>query len=72
MQPSDAEATVLAYLYNAPRVTFKAGAFHSDFLWAISSEEISNEILFSMASIVIGSPSRTTAIVPPSWASGVT
>src|SRR5690606_24492494 len=71
-QPSEAEATVRTYFRRMPPVTLSGGSVQAAARRARSGSSTSQAMMFDSASIVIRSPSRTKAIGPPFWASGVT
>src|SRR5690606_21140842 len=65
-QPCDALATVFAYLYNTPLLTFNAGCFQFARRAAISSSDSFTLIVLFTASISMISSSSTSPIRPPS------
>lgn len=68
--PTLASATWRAYLANTPRLTLSGRSFHSTRRRATSSSETSQSIVRAFESILIRSPSWTSAIGPPLCASG--
>src|SRR5262249_43212525 len=70
-QPSEAVRTLRMYFASVPRCARSGGAVHAARRRASSASGISSTIVRFFASIVIRSPSRTSAIGPPSCASGV-
>ena len=69
--PSEAVFTCLAYFNKIPFFAFSLGAFHAALRLASVCSSTSKLILWPLTSISIMSPSSTSAITPPSKASGV-
>ncbi len=72
MHPWLASSTTLIYLYKVPCRALSGGAVHRCLRSSSSSADICKSIVFSTASTEMTSPSRTSAIGPPTWASGTT
>lgn len=64
-QPSDALLTSLMYLDRVPLVALRAGAFHAALRAAISASLMCISMTRLLASMVILSPSLTSAMGPP-------
>ena len=72
VHPSEAVDTVSRYFFSMPMVTLGAGFFQCFLLSFNSSLLSSTSIRLRVASMVMVSPFRINAMLPPSKASGVT